>query len=196
MVPFFALPLLFASALPAIAQSTEFSLNFGQSVFRNNRLTAKDFTTFNYFVDDGFRTAFRMTFNTRRFTGHEIGYAYNRSKLRYEEAGLSEKISMTTHQGLYSFLLYPTPEGFPVRPFVAGGGHFTTFYPPGTSVGFGNGVTKFGLNYGAGLKVKVAPIWGVRLDVRNYAVPKPFDFPGASGWLNQIEVSAGFSLLL
>jgi hypothetical protein len=77
MVRFFALPLLAVFSAPAFAQSTEFSLNFGQSVFRNNRLTAKDFTTFSYFVDDGFRTAFRMTFNTRRFTGHEVGYSYN-----------------------------------------------------------------------------------------------------------------------
>lgn len=190
---------LVISFLPsgAFAQYAEISLSFGQSLFRNERLNTTDLINLDqYFVADGFRVAGRLTLNTGRFWGHEIGYSYNRSKLGIQSGEVVEKVGMTTHQGMYSFLLHALPEGSRVRPFLAGGGHFTTFYPPGTSVSYGNGVTKFGLNYGAGVKVRVAPIWGIRLDVRNYAVPKPFDLPGAKGWLNQIEASAGISLLL
>ncbi len=190
---------LLLSSLPcaAYAQYAEVSLSFGQSLFRNEKLNTTDLVNLDqYFVADGFRVAGRLTLNTGRFFGHEIGYSYNRSKLGIQTGTVVEKVGMTTHQGMYSFLLHALPEGTRVRPFLAGGGHFTTFYPPGTSVSYGNGVTKFGLNYGAGVKVRVTPIWGIRFDVRNYAVPKPFDLPGAKGWLNQIEASAGISLLL
>ncbi|MFN0168919.1 MAG: outer membrane beta-barrel protein [Bryobacteraceae bacterium] len=190
---------LFVSTFPhgVNAQYAEFSLSFGQSLFRNEKLNTTDLTNLEqYFVTDGFRAAGRLTLNTHRYFGHEIGYSYNRSKLGIQVAETLQKVSMTTHQGWYGFLLYALPEGAPVRPFLAGGGHFTTFYPPGTSVSYGNGVTKFGLNYGAGVKVKVAPVWGIRFDLRDYAVPKPFDLPGAKGWLHQIEASAGISLLL
>src|SRR5947209_13622212 len=43
----------------------------------------------------------------------------------------------------------------------------------------GGGSTKFGYNYGAGVKVRVLEIFGVRVDYRQYATPKPFDFPSA-----------------
>jgi hypothetical protein len=188
---------LFTFANAAHAQSAEFSLNMGQSIFRNEKLNTTDFTNLEqYFVGDGFRVAGRLTLNPHRFFGHEIGYSYSRSELGIQSGNVVEKVSMTTHQGMYSFLFHALPEGAPFRPFLAGGGHFTSFYPPGTSVSYGNGVTKFGLNYGAGVKVRVAPIIGIRFDLRDYAVPKPFDLPGAKGWLHQIEASAGISLLL
>ena len=59
---------------------------------------------------------------------------------------------MPIHQGMYNFLPYATPKGSKIRPFATGGVHFSTFYPPGASVFQGNGVTKFGYNYGAGVK--------------------------------------------
>jgi hypothetical protein len=189
--------LLFLSQAPSLfAQGAELGVNFGKVINRGNRLTGRDLLDIDqYFLDDGFRFGFRLTLNTRRFTAHELGYAYNRTKIRVESAGFEEEYSTTTHQYGYAYVVHATPEGSAVRPFVAGGGHFATFYPPGTSVSFGNGVTKFGFNYGAGVKVQVSPFWGLRVDVRDYTVPKPFDLPGVSGWLHQIEATAGFSLL-
>ena len=57
-------------------------------------------------------------------------------------------------------------------------------------------MTKIGFNYGGGLKVKIAPMFGLRLDLRQYMTGKPFDLPNKNGLLRQMEVSVGFSLLL
>jgi hypothetical protein len=149
---------------------------------------AQDF----YELTDGFRLGFRFTINPREYFGHEFGYAYNRSKLKLEGV---EEIGVPLHQGFYNFLLYFTPEGSRVRPFATGGGHFSSFFPPGASVYYGNQETKFGVNYGAGLKARVTDVWGFRMDVRQYLTPKPFDFFNQEGWLKQVEVSAGVAFM-
>jgi len=144
-----------------------------------------------YRVGDGFRIGARFTFNTKKFLGHEFGYAYSRSKLEF--AGQPNS-SMPTHQGFYDVLVYLTPEGSVIRPFAAGGGHFTTFVPPGASATYGTGETKFGVNYGAGVKAKLGPKYMLRFDVRDYLTRKPFDLIGRSGSLHQIEASVGFGI--
>ena len=83
-----------------------------------------------------------------------------------------------------------------VRPFVAGGGHFSSFFPPGSSVSYGNQTTKFGFNYGAGVKVRTTENWGFRVDARFYEGPKPFDTFNISGRLRQLELSAGVSFFM
>ena len=192
LAPVVLLLCAFAGVSPA--QVGEISVSLGESLFKNNKLgagSATDLLT-QYKVVDGFRIGARLTLNTKRFIGHEFGYAYSRSKLGLTNA--SDQASMPTHQGFYDFLLYVTPEGSPIRPFVAGGGQFSTFVPPGASVTYGTGTTKYGLNYGAGLKVKLSPIFALRLDLRDYFTPKPFDLINRSGSLHQIEASAGLGI--
>jgi hypothetical protein len=175
-------------ATAACAQVGEFGISFGAARYSNNDVGTDG--QFRYTVDGNFRLGLRLTLNTYRFFGHEIGYAYNRGSL--EVAG--EGSGMSIHQFGYSFLAYGTPEGSVIRPFAAGGGHFTTFYPPGTGV-YTGGYTKFGFNYGGGLKVRVTPMWGIRVDVRDYATAKPFPLTDQSGLLHQLEMSAGLSLV-
>ena len=103
---------------------------------------------------------------------------------------------MAIHQGFYNFLLYATPEGSRVRPFVTGGGHFSNFVPPGASATQGSGDNKIGFNYGAGVKVRITPTWLFRVDYRDYNTGTPFDLPGAEGRLRQTEISAGVSFTL
>ena len=144
-------------------------------------------------LDSGFRMGFRVTLNTGRMFGHEVGYAYNRTNLDYG----GTVYGMSTHQGFYDFLLYATPEGAKIRPFIAGGVQFCNFVPPGGYTF--QGKTKFGVNYGGGVKVKVATKFLVRFDFRQYASPKPDFLPTATapqGWLRLTEVSAGFAYTL
>ena len=68
-------------------------------------------------------------------------------------------------------------------------------FPPGVSVYYGNQETKFGVNYGGGIKMRLTPIIGLRFDVREYSSGKPFKFTGESGWMNQMEASVGASFL-
>ncbi|MGE5570897.1 MAG: outer membrane beta-barrel protein [Rhodospirillales bacterium] len=183
-----------ASAATALAQVGEIAISGGASRMNKNSLGS--------FVDDtggttdvlattDFRLGVRLTFNTQSHFGHEIGYAYNHGNLKIGPV----EYGMPVHQGMYNFLVYALPEGSRLRPFATGGVHFSTFYPPGASVFEGNGVTKFGYNYGAGLKIRVSESWIARFDYRDYVTGKPdFGLPNRNGMLHQIEISAGFGL--
>jgi hypothetical protein len=146
-------------------------------------------------VNSGWRIGFRMTLNTKPHFGHEAGYNYVRGNWDY--AGTT--YGTAAHQGFYDFLAYATPEGSKVRPFVAGGGQFTNFIPPGGSVSQGNGSMKFGVNYGGGVKVRVKDKWLMRLDVRQYLSPKPdpnISTTPPQGWIKMNEVSMGVAYCL
>ena len=180
----------------APAQVFEASVDGGQTIVKNGRLGVFNIGDPQYEMKDGFRLGARLTFNTHNFFGHEFGYSYSRTKLGFEGFDSSNDFGMTTHKVFYNFLAYMTPEGSIIRPFVAGGGGFSSFYPPGTSVSFNNGITKPSVNYGAGFKVRVSPIFLIRFDVRDFITSKPLDLIDRSGALHQIEASAGFSLIL
>ena len=76
-------------------------------------------------------------------------------------------------------------------------GNFSNFVPPGASASYGGGQTKFGFNYGAGVKVKVATNWMVRFDFRQYETGKPdFNVFSPHGRLFQNEISAGVAFAL
>lgn len=171
----------------ASAQVGEIGISFGKNSFRNNDLGTLDGVN-RYTIDGNFRLGVRLTLNTYRYFGHEIGYAYNRTDL----TGVG---TTPVHQAGYAFLAYATPEGSRIRPFLAGGGHFATFYPPGTGVYYGNGYTKFGFNYGGGLKFRITDIFALRFDVRDYATGKPFPIEDRSGLLHMLETSAGLSFV-
>ncbi|HVX65673.1 MAG TPA: outer membrane beta-barrel protein [Bryobacteraceae bacterium] len=172
----------------AFAQLGEFSVSAGSSKMRNNALGTGDFSDFK--ATSNFRLGFRFTINSWRFLGHEIGYAYNRGKLE----GPGFEYGMPVHQGMYNFLAYATPEGARIRPFATGGVHFSTYYPPGSSVYNGNGSTKFGYNYGAGIKVRLTSLFMGRVDIRDYTNGKPDFGINPDGKLHQLEVSAGLGI--
>jgi len=183
--------LLVACSGAAWAQSGELWFSAGESILSNSGLgTASPTGNQNDFkLDNGFRFGFRFGFNQGDHFGHEIQYAYSRTHLI---AGGFDTGGMAIHEGGYNFLGYLTKEGSKIRPFGTAGIEFANFVPPGSSATSGGGSTKFGFNYGAGVKVKVVNNWAVRLDLRRYDIPKPdFGLLFESGWLHQTEISAG-----
>jgi opacity protein-like surface antigen len=199
---------VFILGTTAFAQMAEFGISGGQSRFPDKLIgvlpgAGNSGEDLNIKQDNGFRLAFHITLNTARFWGHEFGYAYNRSQFIIDSAqsGQLLKQGMAVHQGFYDFLLYATPEGTKIRPFVAGGGQFSNFTPPGTSATQGGGSTKFGFNYGAGIKVRVSSMFLVRLDYREYRCGRPNYFGSGvqinqSGLIRQQAISAGLSFVL
>ncbi len=186
---------LFSSST-ASAQFVEMWFSGGQSLLQNRNLGtdlafggSKD----DYQLTDGFRFAFRATFNNPAIFGHEVYYAYSRTHLRYNPG--DTETGMAIHQGGYNFLLYAMKEGKRIRPFATGGVGFANYVPPGSSAASGGGDTKFGINYGGGIKVKIASIWGFRVDIRQYTTPKPFNLNLKDGWIRQNEISAGIGVL-
>jgi hypothetical protein len=179
--------LLAASALFANAQVAEFGVGGGLSKISNK--SGSD-----YSLDDGWNMIFRLTVNNWLFMGQEFGYAYNRTKLK---VGAQDLGGMAYHQGFYNFLVYATPEGSRVRPFAAGGGHFSNFVPPGASATQGQGDNKFGVNYGGGVKVRVSEKFLFRVDMKQFLNGRPFgDYFPVSGNMRVTQVSAGLSFVM
>jgi opacity protein-like surface antigen len=208
--------LILVCSTAALAQSFEASVGGGQTIIPAKSAiigtVGADPGSDPYKIKDGFRIGARMTLNQWRFMGHEFGYAYSRSMIDVPAsatsgggtmpsqpgtaapATASTELSVPCHQGFYNFLVYAAPEGFIVRPFATGGVQFTAFSQPNDY--YGNRETKYGFNYGAGVKVKVKEPWGVRLEVRQYNMGKPFKLSNNSGRLLMWEFSGGVSFLL
>lgn len=191
---------LLTCANTAWAQYGELWFSGGQSLLSNAGLGSFDPNgqEDDLELKDGFRFGFRLAFNGESITGHEIQYAYSRSKLAFNTPPPASEQGMAIHTGGYNYLIYATPVESRVRPFGTGGVHFSNFVPPGSSATSGGGDTKFGVNYGGGVKVRLNAFYALRFDVRQYMTPKP-DFnaqlTNRSGWLRQNEVSAGFGIV-
>jgi hypothetical protein len=184
---------VFGAAALARGQVAEISLSGGASRFSGEAGTVDTApSSAKIAVKGGFRLDARLTLNTYKFFGHEVGYGYSRST--YEIPG-SGDTSVPVHQGYYNFLAYATPEGVRIRPFAAGGVHFASFFPPGADAYYGNQITKFGINYGGGIKVKVSTLLGIRFDVRQYNTGHPFEFPNRSGRLRQTVFTGGVGIM-
>jgi hypothetical protein len=192
-------------AASAFAQVAEISVGGGASKFGGGSPGTLDLTGTGpeIEVDGGFRLDIKLALNPYRFFGHEIGYAYSRSTYKLpaevsipEQPAVAQEVGVNMHTFGYNFVVHATPEGSVVRPFVTGGGQFSSFFPPGASVYYGNQITKFGFNYGFGLKVRVTSIWGLRFDVRQYSSGHPFDFPNADGLLRQTAYTGSITFNL
>jgi hypothetical protein len=189
---------LLVCTTPAWAQYGEMWVSAGQNFFTNKGLGtlasiggSKDDVS----LSNGFRLGFRIAFNGDTLAGHEVQYAYNRTQLQIGTGSSATKQGMAVHMGGYNYLLYANHEGNRVRPFATGGVGFANYTPPGSSAAQGGGSNKFGVNYGGGVKMRVAGNFGARFDIRQYTTPKPFGLPLASGWIRINEVSAGFGFL-
>lgn len=191
------LSLLLVFAGVASAQIIEFGVGGGASRLTNNTLATLTAgpPPLTAYLQNGWRLNFRLGINPYSHFGYEAGYSYVRANLNY--AG--QEVKEAAHQGTFALLGYLTPEGTRVRPFFAGGVQFSTFPYPGYSVSQGANETKFGINYGTGIKAKVSDRWLVRFDFRQYLSPKP-DFGLApakpQGWLRMNEISMGVSFYM
>lgn len=193
-------------ALPAAPQSAELGITGGYGTLGENRLSVTEYLDATgreeFSIGNGVRIGARMAFNTRERLGHEVSYAYQHAGLEFQAAGdgvgdSADLGAVKSHHYYYNFVAHATTTGSPVRPFVTGGGGFSSYFLPGVSSFSGYGSTKFGYNYGAGVKFNFF-LYGLRLDVRNHVTGKPFGkfLPNVEGKLHNLEISVTFSLLL
>ncbi len=189
-------------ALPAMSQSLELGISGGYGVLTDNTIgvisSIESAAQDEIKLSNGIRIGARMAVNTRRFIGHEVSYSYQNANLSAssQESGEQEYGGVRAHHTYYNLVLHGTPRGSAIRPFVTSGGGFSSFHPPGISALSGGGSTKFGYNYGGGVKLNFFK-HGIRFDWRNHVTGKPFDqlLPGIEGQMNNLEITMTFSFL-
>jgi opacity protein-like surface antigen len=179
------------------AQVAEVAVTGGWSVFTDSSLGTVGFGSDlpELELGNGLRIGARLSMN-RWFLGHEISYAWQRTKVFIEE---QQPESMSIQNFYYNFVVHATPGGTAIRPFVTGGAGVSTFFPPGVSSLSGSGDNKFGFNYGGGVKFRLTDKFGLRLDVRDHVTGRPFENLGINtldGRFHNVEYSVGFALLL
>lgn len=193
-------------AIPAKPQSAELGISGGYGSLGDNSISvsalAESVVREEYDLSNGVRIGGRMAFNSRAFIGHEVSYSYQHANLSFlssggEVSGMQDFGAVRAHHMYYNLVAHATPTGTSIRPFVTGGGGFSSFFLPGVSSFSGYGNTKFGYNYGGGVKFNFF-MYGIRFDVRNHVTGKPFGqyLPNVQGKLNNMEFSMTFSLLL
>ncbi len=193
-------------AIPALPQSAELGISGGYGTLNDKSLSVQDLLNApgntEYTLSNGIRVGARMAFNPRAFIGHEVSYSYQHASLNYLQSSAVSSSSedfgaVKAHHMYYNLVAHATPSGTALRPFVTGGGGFSSFFLPGLSSFSGSGDTKFGYNYGGGIKFNMS-MYGIRFDVRNHVTGKPFGkyLPNVEGTLNNLEFSMTFSLLL
>jgi len=185
--------LITLSAAISSAQVAEVSVSLRRSQIRGNGLGSFGFAQQPVRLDSGNGVAARLDIHSGSFLAHELSYGFDRDSLALSGEDLG---AVTVHQFFYDLMLHLTPRGAPLRPFVVGGLGFSSFFPPQTDVLQTGGITKFGFNFGGGLKFKLTRLVGLRIDVRDHASSKPniLSLPDVTGTLHQLEYSAGLSL--
>lgn len=198
------LPVLMVVASSALsAQSGELWFSGGASILANRNIGSPfpDGRTNDVQLGNGFRIGFRFDFNSAGRIGHEIQYGYNRTDFVDKTGTIRSdagSAGMAIHQGGYNLLYYlrARKEESMVRPFATAGIHFSDFVLPGSG-GPQGGSVRPGGNLGAGVKVRISPLFGFRFDVREYITAKP-NWNGLlfnqGGPLYQTEISAGFGV--
>ena len=151
-------------------------------------------------LGNGWRIGFRLALNSSSSFGHEFQYSYSRPDFIDKTGnalGNPGSGRMEIHQAGYNFLYYFSSREAAVRPLATVGVHFNDFVLPGSATIGHDSDSKFGFNYGVGLKWRITPLLGLRGDLRGYETGKP-DWGGAlvnqSGLLHQIEASAGLGI--
>src|SRR5689334_3250949 len=95
----------------ALAQSGEISVSGGVSRFSGHYAIAGGGDNTPIDFTNGFRLAFRFTWNQGKLFSHEIGYGYARSHFELQSSPKQDISPVSLHQGLYDFLVNATPEG-------------------------------------------------------------------------------------
>ena len=187
-------------SLSAAAQYAEIGVTGGYSRFQDGEIAS--FGSFgggaeSYELGNGMRIGGRMSFDFRSYFSHEIAYTWQRAKFRVTTSdGVTTTASESNigiHNYYYNFVAHATRRDSAVRPFVTGGGGMSSFTYPGYST-FSRGDTKFGYNYGAGIKFRLSDKYGLRFDVRDHVTGKPY-FDDLDGRLHNVETSMTFSFL-
>lgn len=205
----FAISVTLVSVPAALAQKWEFGGGVGGSFYTSQTITAGQLSGAAKF-DNGFGVSVWLDNNGKGHIGGELRYDFLSGDERIDSGGVHAGFGAQTHAIHYDFLYHFTKAGSSIRPFVAAGGGVKSFRGTGTEKALQplsniallskTSETVGLLSLGGGVKVKIAPGFGLRLEVHDYLTPFPKNVivPASgkvSGWLQNFVPSAGLSFL-
>ncbi len=151
----------------------------------------------------------RLTWNTKGYFGHEIGYSYNRSKLNIttrafddddNEIVTQNQRKVKVSQLTYNFLMYMMPAGERFRPYITLGATVQDYGAPSLDEWTHGSSRNYGGNFGGGIKVRLFPHTQMRLDLRQHFVGSPYDLQFqdtqklSGGLMKNSSASVGFGV--
>lgn len=183
-----------AFGVAGLAQVAEVGGAWKRSSFSNVKLGQAGLIPRDFTLDDGSGANVYFSINGRSWFGHELTYGYERARLNL---GDTDQGNVQVHKFYYDFVAHLLKRGSVVRPFVLAGVGFSSYVPPSEAAIQSRTLTKFGANFGGGLKVRLHDRLGLRFDVRDLVTHKPnfFEQIGIEGKLHNVEFAAGVSLL-
>ncbi|MEE2823174.1 MAG: hypothetical protein VYA53_09350 [Acidobacteriota bacterium] len=154
-------------------------------------------------IDQGYALGIRITENRGRFFGAELEYSVTNHPLSFQQLSTalpSITLDHRMHKLAYSFLLYGLGQEKIIRPFGSVGLGTSFFHVSSDSrdKALMQGADlknrwKLAVSYGGGVKVKLTPGWGLRVDFRNQITGVPdFGFPSQAPLLALGGTGLGF----
>lgn len=201
---------LLVPASVALAEGGEIGFFGGGGFFANPTLKGASADVKAGFAN-GFGGGVVVAHNTSEHLGGEIRYIYQQHDLKASSGSTEVTKSGRSHAIHYDLLIYASPKGSRVRPFVAVGGGVKQYVGTGAETAsqpLGSVVVLTTTNqwkplitFGGGVKVEMSKHIGLRLEVRDYLTPFPTDVVTPvppvkhEGWLHNIVPMAGLNFL-
>lgn len=198
-------PLLLAAA-PCVAQSWSVGVAGGFGWYRDASISSAGSSASAGF-DPRVSAVAVLNEDVSQHFGGELRYTYRDGDSRMRASGQEATLEASSHAVHYDFLVYATPHGSRVRPYVAAGAGIKYYTATGhedpaqplSNFAFlthANEVEPL-ISSGAGIKWALAEHWLLRVDFRYYATPFPERLfapaPGGHihGWLHDFVPLVG-----
>lgn len=202
---------ILAAAPAAMAQKWEFGGGVGGGFYTPQNVERTDEGLADAKIKTGvFGSAWIGGNNTERWGG-EFRYSYQRGDLHLAFNGEEASFSAESHSIHYDFLWHGADRDADVRPYVAFGGGIKVYRGTGEETEI-QPLSRFALltrtkdlqgmgSIGAGVKIRLAPRWQLRIDVHDYITPFPKEViapntargSSVGGWIHDIVPMVGFS---
>lgn len=176
------LSLLTVTVGVSFGQSWEVGLAGGYSFYRDANIVTSGSSAQAGFQSGGVASA-EVGQDIGQYLGGELRYAYLWGDARLSSAGQQATLTADAQAVHYDILVYGTPKGSKIRPYVAAGGGIKYYMATGSesavqpleNFAFLTHANKVeGLfSAGAGMKFHIDEHWLVRLDFRYYLTPFP-----------------------
>jgi hypothetical protein len=194
----------------ALAQKWEFGGGAGVGYYPSQNITSPSGSAAAKFASNLSASAW-LAKNNPAFLGGELRYDWQRGAAELSSGGTKADFSAMTHAFHYDVVLHFASIESPVRPFVSAGGGLKMFQGTGAEVAY-QPLNRIGLltrttdvkpliSLGGGVKFQVGRRAAMRVEVHDFLTqfPDKIIAPAlnakAGGWLHDIVIGVGFSML-